>query len=197
MPKYTKFTRKKYMKKYKRGRSKKGGYWLYPGPGDDVHAFTKLKDSVSSFVPSFPNLNPLSYFGKKGPLMTDASVAVDYNTPAADAVVDNTPVGPPAGQLEYPSYSANADADADAGAGAMSSPMEVAADVADADVAADVAAATGSPTNVGAPAAEVGDVPPGQAGGRRRRRRRTTKKRKRSNKRKRTMKRRRSMRRHR
>jgi hypothetical protein len=173
MPKYTKFTRKKYMKKYKRGRSKKGGYWLYPGPGDDVHAFesayTSLKDRVSSFVPSVPNLNPLSYFGKDTP-MADAPDAVDYAPATSPAYaadpVDELPVEQPDGQLEYPANVAAADADADAAA----------ADVAAADANADAA---------------------NQAGGRRRRRRRTTKKRKRSNKRKRTMKRRRSMRRHR
>ena len=193
MPKYTKFTKKKYMKKYKRGRSKKGGYYLWPDENDNEWVGTKLKNSVSSFIPSVPNLNPFSYFGKKDPVMADAP---DY-TPAADAV-DNTPVGPPVGQLEYPSYSA----DAYAGAGAMSSPMEVAAYVAaaDADVAADAANVAADDANVAATDADAAETEARaaeMAGGRRRRRRRTTKKRKRSNKRKRTMKRRRSMRRRR
>jgi hypothetical protein len=187
MPKYTKFTRKKYMKKYKRGRSKKGGYWLYPGPGDDVHAFesayTSLKDRVSSFVPSVPNLNPLSYFGKDTP-MADAPDAVDYAPATSPAYaadpVDELPVEQPDGQLEYPPDVAAAAADVDAAT----------ANVAAADADADAAAADVAAADANADAAN-------QAGGRRRRRRRTTKKRKRSNKRKRTMKRRRSMRRHR
>jgi hypothetical protein len=41
-----KYTRKvgKNMRKNRRGRSRRGGYWFYPGPGDDTH-------SVKSFWP--------------------------------------------------------------------------------------------------------------------------------------------------
>ena len=48
MPKYTKSVRKNNMRKNKRGRSRRGGYWFYPGPGDDEHAFTKLRNNFSS-----------------------------------------------------------------------------------------------------------------------------------------------------
>ena len=195
------------MKKYKRGRTKRGGYYLWADENDNEWVGTKLKNRAfsfipSSFVPSFPNLNPLSYFGKD-PVIADAPVAVepavepaveaDY-APAADyaaSPADAAAVKPEVGKLDYPLDGAEAGdtmdspMNVDAEAGAMGSPMKV-------DAADD---ATGSPMNVDAPAAEVGAAE--QAGGRRRRRRRTTKKRKRSNKRKRTMKRRRSIRRRR
>ena len=174
------------MKKYKRGRSKKGGYYLWADENDNEWVGTKLKNKISSFVPTFPNLNPLSYFGEKEQLIADAPVAVDYAT--ADDAVDNSPVGAPVGQLEYPSYGADA--------GAMSSPMEV-ADVADADVAAADADVAAADADVAATDAAADADAAEKVGGRRRRRRRTTKKRKRINKRKRTMKRRRSMRRRR
>ena len=193
MPKYTKFTRKKYMKKHKRGRTQRGGYLFYPGPGDDVHAFegayTNLKDRVSSFVPSFPNLNPLSYF-RTGPPIAAAPVAVDYApapapAPAAAAAADK----PLVGNLEYQS---NGDFKAD-------SPMNVEAEAGDAgaEAGAEAGDAGDGAGDAGDGAGDADDARDKQAGGRRRRRRRTTKKRKRSNKRKRTMKRRRSMRRRR
>ena len=179
------------MKKYKRGRTKRGGYYLWADENDNEWVGTKLKNRAfsfipSSFVPSFPNLNPLSYFGKD-PVIADAPVAVDYapaDAPApapadyAASPADAAAVKPEVGKLDYPLDGAEA-------GDTMDSPMNVDAE----------AGAMGSPMNVDAPAAEVGAAE--QAGGRRRRRRRTTKKRKRSNKRKRTMKRRRSIRRRR
>ena len=177
------------MKKHKRGRTQRGGYLFYPGPGDDVHAFegayTNLKDRVSSFVPSFPNLNPLSYF-RTGPPIAAAPVAVDYApAPAAAAAADK----PLVGNLEYQS---NGDFKAD-------SPMNVEAEAGDAgaEAGAEAGDAGDGAGDAGDGAGDADDARDKQAGGRRRRRRRTTKKRKRSNKRKRSMKRRRSIRRRR
>ena len=195
------------MKKHKRGRTQRGGYLFYPGPGDDVHAFegayTNLKDRVSSFVPSFPNLNPLSYF-RTGPPIAAAPVAVDYApAPAAAAAADK----PLVGNLEYQSNGdfkadspMNVEAEAgDAGAEAGAEAGDAGDGAGDAgDGAGDAGAGAGDAgAEAGAEAGDADDARDKQAGGRRRRRRRTTKKRKRSNKRKRTMKRRRSMRRRR
>ena len=199
MPKYTKFTRKKYMKKHKRGRTQRGGYLFYPGPGDDVHAFegayTNLKDRVSSFVPSFPNLNPLSYF-RTGPPIAAAPVAVDYAPAPAPAAADK----PLVGNLEYQSngdFKADSPMNVEAEAGEAGDAGDAGAGDAGAEAGAEAGDAGDGAGDAGDGAGDADDARDKQAGGRRRRRRQTTKKRKGSNKRKRTMKRRRSIRRRR
>ena len=82
MPKYTKSVRKNNMRKNKRGRSRRGGYWFYPSPGDDEHAFTKLRNKFSTGSWKFWQKQP-----------EEVAVVSDYQ-PAAEEQ--------PQGSLEYP-----------------------------------------------------------------------------------------------
>ena len=87
MPKYTKSVRKNNMKKMKRGRSRRGGYWFYPSPGDDEHAFTKLRNKISSGSWKFWQKQP-----EDVPVMP---VSSEYQ-PAAEEPMQEQ------GSLEYP-----------------------------------------------------------------------------------------------
>jgi hypothetical protein len=88
MPKYTKSVRKSNMRKNKRGRSRRGGYWFYPGPGDDEHAFTKLRNKVSSGSWKFWEKQP--------------EAVPDYTTSAEEPAPVAAEQEQPSGSLEYP-----------------------------------------------------------------------------------------------
>ena len=173
MPKYTKSVRKSNMRKNKRGRSRRGGYWFYPGPGDDEHAFTKLKNKFSSgdwkFWQKKPEDLPLA------PVSSDYQPAAEEPAPMAAAEEPMPEQPQPQGSLEYPSpeptpMEASPPMDNQEAPMEPSPPMEESPE-----------------PNPETPTAEQ-DL----KGGRRRRRSRTTKKRKRANMRRRTNKRRRS-----
>ena len=183
MPKYTKSVRKTNMRKNKRGRSRRGGYWFYPGPGDDEHAFTKLRNKVSSGSWKFWQKQP-----EEVPVTSDYLPAAEEPAPMAE----ETQMPEQAqGSLEYPSPEPNQPIDN------QEAPMEPSPPM-------DNQEATMEPTspqmdNNEAPVEtnpESPETPAGEQdlkGGRRRKRqKRTTKKRKRSNMRRRTNKRRRS-----
>jgi len=163
MPKYTKSVRKNSMKKMKRGRSRRGGYWFYPSPGDDEHAFTKLKNKFSTgnwkFWQKQPEFVPLA------PVSSDYSSTTQESTPTMAEPQQQ-------GSLEYPSPE--------------TPPMESSPPMDQEQAPMDQEPAPVEP-NPETPTAEQ-DI----KGGRRRRQKRTTKKRKRSNMRRRTNKRRRS-----
>jgi len=175
MPKYTKSVRKNNMRKNKRGRSRRGGYWFYPGPGDDEHAFTKLKNKFSN--------GDWKFWQKKPEFVPLAPVSSDYSSAAQEpAMAEEAPMPMPEqaqGSLEYPSPEPAPQAPMDQ----EPAPMEQAPmDNNEAPVE----------TNPETPTAETPTAEQDLKGGRRRRRSRTTKKRKRSNMRRRTNKRRRS-----
>ena len=162
MPKYTKSVRKN-----KRGRSRRGGYWFYPGPGDDEHAFTKLRNKVSSGSWKFWQKQP-----EEVPIVPDYQSEPEVTAPV---VAEEAPMPEQEqGSLKYPSSEPTPQASIDQEPAPMDNneaPLE--------------------------PKPETPESPPGEQekelkGGRRRRRSRTTKKRKRSNMRRRTNKRRRS-----
>jgi hypothetical protein len=176
MPKYTKSVRKSNMRKNKRGRSRRGGYWFYPGPGDDEHAFTKLRSKFSSgdwkFWQKKPEDIPLA------PVSSDYQPAAEEPAPMA-AAEEPMPEQPQAeGSLEYPSsepttMEPSPPMDNEQAPMEPSPPMD----------------------NNEAPVESNPETPTAEQdlkGGRRRRRSRTTKKRKRANMRRRTNKRRRS-----
>jgi hypothetical protein len=163
MPKYTKSVRKSNMRKNKRGRSRRGGYWFYPGPGDDEHAFTKLRSKFSSGDWKFWQKKP-EEVSLVPPVLSNYMPATPEPAPdmAEEAPTPMPEQAQAEGSLEYPSSEPTPQAPMDQ----ESAPME---------------------SNPETPTAEQ-DL----KGGRRRRRSRTTKKRKRSNMRRRTNKRRRS-----
>ncbi len=175
MPKYTKSVRKSNMRKNKRGRSRRGGYWFYPGPGDDEHAFTKLKNNFSSGSWKFWQKKP-----EDVPLMP---VSSDYSSTAqepAPAMAEEAPMpeqAQPEGSLEYPAPEP-----------AQMEQEQAPMDNVDQGVMEEKSYAPEPPVSESVAVEE----PPPITGGRRRRRSRTTKKRKRSNMRRRTNKRRRS-----
>jgi hypothetical protein len=166
MPKYTKSVRKSSMRKNKRGRSRRGGYWFYPGPGDDEHAFTKLKNNFSS--------GNWKFWQKKPEEVSLVPPALSNYMPAApEPAPEEAPMPMPEqaqaeGSLEYPSSEPTPME--------SSPPMEQESYAPEPPVSESVAVEEPAPIT----------------GGRRRRRSRTTKKRKRSNMRRRTNKRRRS-----
>jgi hypothetical protein len=171
MPKYTKMTRKKYMKKhmkqYRRGRTRRGGYWFYPGPGDDEHVWTKMKNKASSFNWKFWEKKDTDVpTDELPPLPEEPAYVPKTNVPEQKQEQEQPPElngqasEQPPGSLTYPNDNKN----------------ELLG------------------LNEQAPESdEQAPEPNGLAGGRRRRR--TTKKRKRTSRRKRTYKRRRSIRR--
>lgn len=176
MPKYTKSVRKSNMRKNKRGRSRRGGYWFYPGPGDDEHAFTKLKNKFSNgdwkFWQKKPEFVPLA------PVSSDYAPAAEEPAPAmAEEAPMPMPEQPQAeGSLEYPSSEPTPQAPMEQ----EQAPMEPSPPMDNTE-----ASVESNP--------ETSETSPYQgSGGRRRRRSRTTKKRKRTNMRRRTNKRRRS-----
>jgi len=182
MPKYTKSVRKNNMRKNKRGRSRRGGYWFYPGPGDDEHAFTKLKNKFSN--------GDWKFWQKKPEFVPLAPVSSDYSSAAQEpAMAEEAPMPMPEqaqGSLEYPSPEPAPQAPMDQ----EPSPMEqeqAPMDNNEAPVETNPETSTAETSTAETPTAEQ-DL----KGGRRRRRSRTTKKRKRSNMRRRTNKRRRS-----
>ena len=171
MPKYTKSVRKNNIRKNKRGRSRRGGYWFYPSPGDDEHAFTKLRNKFSSGGWKFWQKQP-----------EEASVASDYQPNAeepAPAMAEEAQMPEQAqGSLEYPSPEPQPMDKTEA-------PMEPTPPMEE-NPPMDNQEAPVEPNQ------ETSETQPAITGGRRRRRSRTTKKRKRSNMRRRTNKRRRS-----
>jgi hypothetical protein len=174
MPKYTKSVRKSNMRKNKRGRSRRGGYWFYPSPGDDEHAFTKLRNKFSSGNWKFWQKQP-----EDVGIMPVSSSDYSSATPEpAPAMAEEAPMPMPEqaqGSLEYPSSEPTPQAPMDQEQAPMepSPPMD----------------------NNEAPMEPSPETPTAEQdlkGGRRRRQSRTTKKRKRHNMRRRTNKRRRS-----
>jgi len=174
MPKYTKSVRKSNMRKNKRGRSRRGGYWFYPGPGDDEHAFTKLKNNFSS--------GNWKFWQKKPEFVPLAPVSSDYSSTAPEPAMAEEATMPEQvqaeGSLEYPSSEPTPQAPMDQ----EQAPMEPTPPMDNNEAPVEP-----NPETTETPTAEQ-DL----KGGRRRRRSRTTKKRKRANMRKRTNKRRRS-----
>ena len=172
MPKYTKSVRKSNMRKNKRGRSIRGGYWFYPSPGDDEHAFTKLRSKFSSGSWKFWQKQP-----------EEVPVVSDYQ-PAEEEPVQ--------GSLEYPqqpmeSPESNLPIDNQEAPMEPSPPMDNQEAPMEPSPPMDTQEALVEPNPESPPTAEQ-DL----KGGRRRRQKRVTKKRKRSNMRRRTNKRRRS-----
>jgi len=179
MPKYTKSVRKSNMRKNKRGRSRRGGYWFYPGPGDDEHAFTKLKNKFSS--------GSWKFWQKQPEIVPIASVSSDYALASEQTAPAEEPMPEQAqGSLEYPSPE--------------TMPMDnnqVPMDQAQTQMDNQEAPMEPSPPmdQEPAPVEPNPETPTAEQdlkGGRRRRRSRTTKKRKLTNMRRRTNKRRRS-----
>jgi hypothetical protein len=184
MPKYTKSVRKNNMRKNKRGRSRRGGYWFYPGPGDDEHAFTKLRNKVSSGSWKFWQKQP-----------EEAPVASDYQPAAeepAPAMAEATQMPEQAqGSLEYPSPETTPMDNVD------QAPMEPSPPIDNQEAQMEPSPPMDNQEAQVEPNPETSETPPAITGGRRRRRSRTTKKRRRSNMRRRTNKRRRSSKRRR
>ena len=174
MPKYTKSVRKSNMRKNKRGRSRRGGYWFYPSPGDDEHAFTKLRNKFSTgnwkFWQKQPEFVPLA------PVLSNYMPAAEEPAMTEEATMPEQVQAE--GSLEYPSSEPTPMDNVDQAF------MEEKSYAPEPVVSESVAVEETSEP-----------VPETQApitGGRRRRQKRTTKKRKRSNMRRRTNKRRRS-----
>jgi hypothetical protein len=174
MPKYTKSVRKNNMRKNKHGRSRRGGYWFYPGPGDDEHAFTKLRNNFSS--------GNWKFWQKKPEEDSLLPASLDYQATPEEPVQEE-PIPMPEqvqGSLEYPTPESPTQAPMDN----QEAPMEEKSYVPEPVVSESVAIEeTPEPTQ---------ETQAPITGGRRRRRSRTTKKRKRANMRRRTNKRRRS-----
>jgi len=173
------------MRKNKRGRSRRGGYWFYPGPGDDEHAFTKLKNNFSSGSWKFWQKKP-----------EEVPVASDYQPAAEDpapAMAEETQMPEQAqGSLEYPSPDPQAMDNTEATM-EPSPPMDQEQAQMDPSPPMD----NNSPMDNNEASVETNPETSETStyegsGGRRRRRSRTTKKRKRTNMRRRTNKRRRS-----
>ena len=160
------------MRKNKRGRSRRGGYWFYPGPGDDEHAFTKLRNKFSSGSWKFWQKEP-----------EEVAVVSDYQ-PAAEEQ--------PQGSLEYP-QSPMESPEPSLPMDNQEAPMEPSPPMDNQEAPMEPSPPMDDQE---APVEETPETPTGEQelkGGRRRRRqKRTTKKRKRSNMRRRTNKRRRS-----
>ena len=183
MPKYTKSVRKNNMRKNKRGRSRRGGYWFYPGPGDDEHAFTKLRNKFSSGSWKFWQKQP-----------EEVPVVSDYQ-PAAEEPAPEEPMPEQAqGSLEYPqppmeSPESNQPVQMDNQEAPMEPSLQMDNQEAPMEPSPpmDNQEALVEPNPESPPTAEQ-DL----KGGRRRRQKRSTKKRKRANMRRRTNKRRRS-----
>jgi hypothetical protein len=175
MPKYTKSVRKNNMRKNKRGRSRRGGYWFYPSPGDDEHAFTKLRNNFSSGSWKFWQKKP-----------EELPLASDYQPAPEEPMPEQAQAE---GSLEYPSPEPNQPEQMDNQEAMMdpSPPMDQEQAQMDPSPPMDnneVSVETNP---------ETSETSPYQgSGGGRRRRRRATKKRKRPNMRRRTNKRRRS-----
>jgi hypothetical protein len=93
MPKYTKSVRKSNMRKNKRGRSRRGGYWFYPSPGDDEHAFTKLRSNFSS--------GSWKFWQKQPEAVPDYTTSTEEPAPVASEPEQ------PSGSLEYPAPEPN------------------------------------------------------------------------------------------
>lgn len=169
MPKYTKSVRKNNMRKSKRGRSRRGGYFFYPSPGDDEHAFTKLRSNLSSGNWKFWQKKP-----EEVPVMP---VSSDYQPAAEEPMPEQAQ-----GSLEYPQVPMEENPPIDDNEAPMepSPPMD------------EEQAPMDSDEDAVEPNPETADPPQAITGGRRRRRSRATKKRKRVNMRRRTNKRRRS-----
>jgi len=172
MPKYTKSVRKSNMRKNKRGRSRRGGYWFYPSPGDDEHAFTKLRNNFSSGNWKFWQKKP-EEVSLVPPVLSNYMPAVEEPAPEEPALEEPMPEQAE-GSLEYPVPVEQMDN--------QEEPMEPSQPMDNYEAPLDP-----NPETIETPTAEQ-DL----KGGRRRRQKRTTKKRKRSNMRRRTNKRRRS-----
>ncbi len=172
------------MRKNKRGRSRRGGYWFYPGPGDDEHAFTKLKNNFSS--------GSWKFWQKQPEEVPVVPVSLDYQPAAEEPIPEQAQ-----GSLEYPqppmeSPEPNQPVQMDNQEEAQmepSLPMDTQEVPIESSPTIDNQGE--APMEPETPAAEQ-DL----KGGRRRRQKRTTKKRKRANMRRRTNKRRRSSKRH-
>jgi hypothetical protein len=170
MPKYTKSVRKNNMKKMKRGRSRRGGYWFYPSPGDDEHAFTKLRNKISS--------GSWKFWQKQPEEVVVMPVSSDYQPAAEEPMPEQAQ-----GSLEYPSPETPPIDNTQV-------PMEPSPPM---DNNVQVPMEENPPMdNDEAPVEPNPETQQPITGGRRRRRSRTTKKRKRVNMRRRTNKRRRS-----
>jgi hypothetical protein len=183
MPKYTKSVRKNNMRKNKRGRSRRGGYWFYPGPGDDEHAFTKLRNKVSSGSWKFWQKQP-----EEVPVTSDYLPAAEEPAPMAE----ETQMPEQAqGSLEYPSPEPNQPMDN------QEAPMEPSPPTDNQEAPMEPSPPMDNQEAPVETNPESPETPPGIKGGRRRRQKRSTKKRKRSNMRRRTNKRRRSSKRRR
>jgi len=161
------------MRKNKRGRSRRGGYWFYPGPGDDEHAFTKLKNKFSSGDWKFWQKKP-EEASIIPPVLSNYMPATEEPSPV---VAEEAPMPEQTqGSLEYPSPEPTPME--------SSPPMEPSPPMDNNEAPVE--------SNPETPTAETPTAEQDLKGGRRRRRGRTTKKRKRSNMRRRTNKRRRS-----
>jgi hypothetical protein len=175
MPKYTKSVRKNNMRKNKRGRSRRGGYWFYPSPGDDEHAFTKLRNKFST--------GSWKFWQKQPEEVLIAPVSSDYPPAEEEPMPEQAQ-----GSLEYPSSETNQPID-----NQEEAPMEPSPPMDNQEAPMEPSPPMDDQE---APVEETPETPTGEQelkGGRRRRRqKRTTKKRKRSNMRRRTNKRRRS-----
>ncbi len=181
MPKYTKSVRKNNMRKNKRGRSRRGGYWFYPGPGDDEHAFTKLKNNFSSGSWKFWQKKP-----EEVPVASDYQPAAEDPAPAMAEETQMPEQAQAEGSLEYPSPDPQAMDNTEATM-EPTPPMDQEQAQMDPSPPMDNNEASVE-TNP-----ETSETSPYEgSGGRRRIRRRVTKKRKRTNTRRRTNKRRRS-----
>ena len=172
------------MRKNKRGRSRRGGYWFYPGPGDDEHAFTKLKNNFSSGSWKFWQKKP-----EEVPVASDYQPTEDVPAPAMAA---EEPMPEQAqGSLEYPSPEPQPMDNEQA-------PMEPSPPMDNEQAPMEEKSYASEPVlSESVAVEETPESSPVITGGRRRRRSRTTKKRKRSNMRRRTNKRRRSSKRRR
>ena len=162
------------MRKNKRGRSRRGGYWFYPGPGDDEHAFTKLKNNFSS--------GNWKFWQKQPEEVAVVSVSSDYPPVVEEPMPEKVQ-----GSLEYPSPEHNQPEQIDN----QEAPMEPSPQMDNEEAPMEPSPPMDNeeaPNPETPPAEQEEDL----KGGRRRRRSRTTKKRKRANMRRRTNKRRRS-----
>ena len=169
------------MRKNKRGRSRRGGYWFYPSPGDDEHAFTKLRNKLSS--------GSWKFWQKQPEEASVMPVSSDYQPNAeqpAPVMAEEAQMPEQAqGSLEYPSPEPQPMDNTEA-------PMEPTPPMDNEQAPMEENPPMDNQEAPVEPNPETSETQPAITGGRRRRRSRTTKKRKRSNMRRRTNKRRRS-----
>jgi hypothetical protein len=167
------------MRKNKRGRSRRGGYWFYPSPGDDEHAFTKLRNKFSSGNWKFWQKQPEDVVVM--PVSSDYQPAADVPAPAEEPMPEQAQ-----GSLEYPSSPETPPIDN------TQAPMELSPPLDNEEAPMEPSPPMDNNEEPVEPNPETSETQQPITGGRRRRRSRTTKKRKRANMRRRTNKRRRS-----